>query len=453
LKKTSSVQLFTVVGILILMTVVYGSSLTQTLQCDEASTFYKYASNPASALFAYTTPNNHLLHSFLMWVTTSIMGMSHIAIRYTAFMAGILSIALSYRIGRRLRNHYSGIGAMIILGTNINFVKFMLDGRGYTLSILLLLMFIELLIFASRRENKQRGILEGILAFCLLMVLPSMVLYILAILLFLLIQFVQTHKRAILFQMVAVVFGCLLAFLFYIPAILNSEILTRLSGFGEPTLELLALRWINLTYTPASFGFVAFVASLLGFVLLYRHYKQYKMLLLIALTVAIALVAILAQFGLTGKTMYARNYLYLVPILAIVGGIGLGYILRRYIVIVAYGVILIMSIFVSQIRGAEAITQLIEAIPQYQPDIHLMGQHACHILPAYYELTVTQGQDVNIVIKANPQTSILAIPVGLKTSVDEGIALNLIEREKFGECRFVNDEFDMLDIYVCEAAD
>jgi len=443
-------QLLTVVVLLILITIITGTSIQRTLQCDEASTLYKYAHNPISAILGYTTPNNHLLHSLLMWITTNLMGMSHIGVRFTAFMAGILTCALGYRIGRKLHNHYSGIGVMLILATNLEFVQFMLDGRGYTLSALFTLALIYIVIVVPKKSNKRHRILELLLSFALLMVIPSMALYIGAILLLLGIQYLQSRNYTIIRQIVSIITGGIIAFMFYLPAIVIGDILSTLGGFGEPSFMVLITRWLELAYLPMIFGVLYLLATLIGFIVLYRIHKHYTLLACIGLIVVVAFGAAILQDLLTGRTLFARNYLYLVPVLAISGGIGLGFIFRRYITIVAILIMLGMSPFISQIRGAEAITQLIEAIPQYQPDVHLFAQHACHILPAYYELTVIQEQNVNIISASNPETSILPIPVGLKMSIDSIFESNFIDRETFGECQLVDDEFDWLDIYLCE---
>jgi len=444
-------ETFIIVGLLLLIVAVYSASLDRTMQCDEANTLYKYASNPLSALFGYTTPNNHLFHSFLVWITTSLMGFSHIAVRYTAFMASVLTFAMAYRVGRKTLNHYSGIATMGLLGISLGVAGFSLDARGYTLSALLTLILIDL-IFLSPHGNIRRlnyGVL--LVSFLLLMVLPSMILLIIPILLWKLWEYKQIRRSKHIQQIFSICVGGLSAFFFYLPAILEGSALEHLSRFGEPDFITLVAHWLELVYSPSILGIPALILIAIGFSYLIVKSDKTNLLVGIILIVVIAIGVALIQYLLTDRTLYARNYFYLVSVFALLGGVGLTVILRRWVIPVAYILILIMSIFVPHDHLSEAIEQLIDAIPQYQPDVELLPNHACHIVAAYYEITETQGNEVITWAKESQVESVMIpIPVGFDMPIERAIEDNGYERDDFGECNFVDDEFDWLDVYVCE---
>jgi hypothetical protein len=88
---------------LLAVPLVYIPNLTRTIRYDEAYTFLHYADSPVHALLLYTYPNNHFLDSFFVWLSTTLMGTSLIAIRFPSFAAGLLSVAMLYRLGRLRR--------------------------------------------------------------------------------------------------------------------------------------------------------------------------------------------------------------------------------------------------------------------------------------------------------------------------------------------------------------
>ena len=444
-------QLLTIVALLILITVVYGTSIHHTLQCDEANTLYKYATNPASALFGYTTPNNHLLHSFLMWIATSMMGLSHIAIRFTAFMAGLLSFAVCYRIGRKLDGHYTGLAIMVSLGTSLGFAEFMLDGRGYSMSVLLTLLYIDVIFLSHRPKSRTQNYVVILLRFGLLMILPSMMLLIIPVLLWFLFKIFRHGKKQYIAQFIGVCVGGISAFVFYIPAILEGSVLKSLGSFGEPNLQYLLTQWGNAFYTPAIFGIPVIIFAGVGLTYLFVTRQHQSVVTIILFTIIVGIIVAVLQYTFTGKTLFARNYLYLIPLIAILSGVGLARVLRHFTTPIAFIVIALMSLFMPQIRDAVAIDDLIVAIPQYQPDTPLLAQHACHILPAYYELTVTQGEDVILwSSESDAESVMIPVPRGLKITPTRAINDNYFNPDDFGECNLDTHDFTLLDIYICE---
>lgn len=82
--------------------------LASPMKWDESFTFFGYVQSPLVFLFEYTAPNNHVLNSILERISTTILGQNPIAIRLPAFLAGILSIPLSFRVCRALNQGRSG---------------------------------------------------------------------------------------------------------------------------------------------------------------------------------------------------------------------------------------------------------------------------------------------------------------------------------------------------------
>lgn len=443
-------ELFTVVGLLILIFAFYSATFRHTMQCDEVNTLYKYAINPISALFAYTTPNNHLFHSFAVWLTTSLMGFSHIAVRYTAFMASILMFAMAYRVGRKALDHQAGIASMALLVTSLGLAGFTVDARGYTLSALLTLILFDLIFLSDSQHSRRRNYAIILVSYLLLMVLPSMILVLFPAMSWKLWQYRQTRSTPPLLDIVGICVGGLDAFFFYMPSILSGSALEHLGQFGEPSVPVLLSQWINLLYTPFAFGIVSLVASAIGFTLLIVQSRQHKLLIGIVLILGTAIGVAVLQQTLTGRTLYARNYFYLLPVMTILGGIGIATLFRHWTLLVTVGIVFLMIIFTPPISESIAIDQLIQAIPQYQPETELLGSHACHITAAFYEITETLQDDVKIWSPDSSATSVMIpIPFGFKMSIERAIQDNNYTIDQFSECQLVDDDFDWLDIYTC----
>jgi len=443
-------ETFTVIGLLILIIAFYSSSFHHTMQCDEVNTLYKYASNPISALFAYTTPNNHLIHSFGVWLTTSLMGFSHIAVRYTAFMGSILTVAMAYHIGRKAFSHHAGLASMALLVMSLGLEEFTISARGYTLSTLLTLILIDLIFLSEHQQSRRRNYAIILVSYLLLMVLPSMVLLLFPIFIWKLWQLQQTRSKQHIFDIVGMCVGGLGAFFFYLPSILSGSALEHLGGFGEPSVLILFNQWMKLLYTPFSFGVISLLATAIGVTVLIVKSRQQKLLQGVALILITATGVAILQYMVTGHTLYARNYFYLLPVMTLLGGIGLSTILRRWTPVIAFSIVLVMSFSEFPSSGAIAINQLIHAIPEYQPETELLGRHACHITAAYYEITETLQEDIQLWSPDSQAESVMIpIPVGFPMSVERAINNNDYSIDQFTECQLVEDNYDWLDIYIC----
>src|SRR5688500_15244040 len=62
--------------------------VNQAMRLDEAQTFLDFAIRPLpDAISNYSAPNNHLLHTFLVWLSVRLFGYGEWAVRLPAFIA------------------------------------------------------------------------------------------------------------------------------------------------------------------------------------------------------------------------------------------------------------------------------------------------------------------------------------------------------------------------------
>src|SRR5215470_2303126 len=99
------------VALILAANALYAPYINRIMFCDEANTLYQYASSLVRALFSYATPNNHMLHSALVWGVTNLAGSSPVAVRFVALSSALLATALMFRVASRAASLRSGIAA------------------------------------------------------------------------------------------------------------------------------------------------------------------------------------------------------------------------------------------------------------------------------------------------------------------------------------------------------
>ena len=89
------------VGVAVIAVAIRAFHLNQPMRLDEARTFLDYAIRPLpDAISNYNIPNNHLLHTLLVWLSIRIFGDAEWAIRLPAFVAGVLIVPATYAATR-----------------------------------------------------------------------------------------------------------------------------------------------------------------------------------------------------------------------------------------------------------------------------------------------------------------------------------------------------------------
>jgi dolichyl-phosphate-mannose-protein mannosyltransferase len=122
--------------------------LFQPMRYDESVTYVHYASRPwYVALTTYTAPNNHVFHSLLVHVSTSIFGSAPWAIRLPALLAGVLLVPASYLTARLLYGRRAALLGAGLVASSSALVEYSTNARGYTI---LALIFLLLLALATR---------------------------------------------------------------------------------------------------------------------------------------------------------------------------------------------------------------------------------------------------------------------------------------------------------------
>ena len=113
-------------------------NLDAPLRPDESMTIVKYATQPlATAAGQYESPNNHVLHTLLVWVAHQLGGWSRVVLRIPAFAAGCLLLPAVWWFAREEYGWKSAALATAFVSTAPYFREYATNARGYTLMLLL----------------------------------------------------------------------------------------------------------------------------------------------------------------------------------------------------------------------------------------------------------------------------------------------------------------------------
>jgi len=114
----------------------------QSITLDESDTYFWFVAN--SEIF-YPFPNNHVLNSLLMWITTHAFGVSSLTARMPALLGAIVYIATCYFLCRTITDRFSlQFPLFICLVFNPFTLDFMVAARGYSLANAFLLVAIAI---------------------------------------------------------------------------------------------------------------------------------------------------------------------------------------------------------------------------------------------------------------------------------------------------------------------
>ncbi len=108
----------------------------QSLTHDESWTWTQFASGGPWDIFGRYAPNNHVLHSLLMWGSARLFGPHEFSLRLPALLGGVLCLAALLRLSRRWF-HHGGLALLFFSALALNplFLDYFVQARGYSLML------------------------------------------------------------------------------------------------------------------------------------------------------------------------------------------------------------------------------------------------------------------------------------------------------------------------------
>lgn len=325
-----------IVLLLLAACLIFIPYLDRSVLHDEAVSLMSYAQSPLVALFNYSQPNNHLLHSFFMWLSTSLIGDSLVGMRLPAFAAALLTLVMTWRLGRLAHGWQAGVLAGALLLASPMFMHYMVNARGYTLSAFLGLVVFELVAFEDLRRPAPPGLAVFLACMLLIMTLPTMLLLTGAAFLWSLWRGARTRSLA-----APVAVGSLTGLTFYASGFVSGTITDGAVRYGAADLGALLSTWLaGLTSLPAAV--LLAIGAAAGLWWLYR--RQRRVLACAGLIFAVTIGVTLAQWLLMQQVPFARNYFYLFPLVTWAAGCGIAQLVRSSGRVTAALVVLVLVI-------------------------------------------------------------------------------------------------------------
>ncbi|MDD5370720.1 MAG: glycosyltransferase family 39 protein, partial [Anaerolineaceae bacterium] len=101
----------------------------------------------------YHLPNNHIFHSLLVKVSSAILGAASWAVRFPAFLGGILCVPAGYGVARQIYGRVPALFSAGLIAVLPMLIDYSANARGYTLYMLFSLLVLGLAIYLSKHNN------------------------------------------------------------------------------------------------------------------------------------------------------------------------------------------------------------------------------------------------------------------------------------------------------------
>lgn len=308
---------------------------------DEAFNYLLFIHGRVSRLFYYPLPNNHILNSLLVRLSTSLLGDSPFALRLPALAAGLLLIPLLYRVCRKLVPE-SGSGLLAAPGAALFpcLVLYSTACRGYALVCLLFVAMLDAALDAEGRLRRERVAVVGLLAALGMLTMPSMLYAIAGVGLWLTaLARSQASDRARSLDDIALPFAgsvlLLTALLYLPPAIVNGGLSNVMSNrffnplsvsdfiYAVPGHLASTARWM-LTGIGIAGGIGLAALAIIGTIESRQQRRMASALLLPAILSGSLIVLLLKR-----SIPFERTWIFLIPALLIAADAGFTVLLRR----------------------------------------------------------------------------------------------------------------------------
>lgn len=312
--------------------------IDQPMRVDESWTFLASVKDGWRSVLTYVTPNNHILHSVFVKLSTSMFGAHPWSIRVPALLFGVLSIVLVFCTARCFGGR--GLFAATVVATNPYMILFSTNARGYSLLVCIFLMLIVVGWLYARKPSQGGGTAVAIFSALGVFTIPTMIFPLSGILLWIAyIGLRTTHDRRSDFIKSYVLCGlkiALLIALLYAPIVYLSGLKPIIANdwvipqpFG---IFLKGIRWHFedtlfhfIRDVPVFFLLICIASVLHGFYASTKEKANWLISLLFALVLGGGIV-----FFVQHSIPFERTWIYFIPVFAVIADKGVTNFLDRY---------------------------------------------------------------------------------------------------------------------------
>jgi hypothetical protein len=243
--------------------------LGQVMRHDEAVTYGRFAGTFATALTDYSAPNNHIVHTILVHLSTRVLGGAPWAIRIPSFVFGVLLvIAVHWWISSAVSEEAALMAAALTAGSFF-LIEYSTIARGYTMVatgfVVLLELSRRILAHGGRRRRWITWVVVAVLGMATVPVFAYPLAFVTTWIAFSIVfdRAAESRSKLSLALGSSVAAVAILSVVFYLPATLNSGVAAIVDNdFIQPIarshlLEEWKRLWGSLLDVLAEDGWVA----------------------------------------------------------------------------------------------------------------------------------------------------------------------------------------------------
>jgi hypothetical protein len=204
--------------------------LERDVRFDESLTYLRYASESVwTSMSLYLEPNNHILHTIFVNLSTSAFGDALWAIRLPALIFGVLLMPMTYLVGRAFYGRSVAVIAMGFVAVSGPLIEYSVSSRGYSLVAVIFLALLLLARHLKTRSSVTRWLCFSVLSALGFYTIPTFLYPMGVVALWLLMSIVfeqigyERRRRLIEFSM-SILIGALLTTILYTPVMYVSGV-------------------------------------------------------------------------------------------------------------------------------------------------------------------------------------------------------------------------------------
>ena len=163
------------VGVVLVAAALRLAFVNQDIRYDEADSYLMFASR--SLLYGvsdYPEPNNHLLNTVLMHVSTRLLGDAPWALRLPTLITGILIVPAAYWALRGWLGRWPALVAAGLTAGSSFLVHYSVNARGYSFVVLAFCIGLALCNRMAARPNRGAALLLGLISALGFFAVPTM---------------------------------------------------------------------------------------------------------------------------------------------------------------------------------------------------------------------------------------------------------------------------------------
>ncbi len=152
--KADAVPLSILLLIILIAAIFRLAPIYDGMTHDEAYTFVVFGSGSLfNTITNYALPNNHVLNSILVFISTHLFGIQPWTVRLPALVAGLLILPACYAVAKAIYDPFTGLASALLVAILPGAILYSSTARGYSLVALATLLSLWLANYLRGNKN------------------------------------------------------------------------------------------------------------------------------------------------------------------------------------------------------------------------------------------------------------------------------------------------------------